>query len=216
MSGLGLILSVCSLLIALMALWKAWQLRRDVSEIKRETYYLVQKLKSVSPQIEATMEPLRIQTALLALGKPVSDRLIRTGRLYHEISAKEAGEFFSVGSPKSQVLWLDVRTHSEYTKQHIPGAQLIPVEDLERKIQTDIPSTSQKIIVYCSGGDRSRLACDFLSRHDFGHVYLMKDGLNAWSGPLEGAETPGLIQIASKTKKISQMGRTISTSARTS
>jgi rhodanese-related sulfurtransferase len=211
MSEFGLILSIGSLFVAVVALWMVRRLRQEISDIKRERYYLEQKVKSVVPQIEATIEPLRIQAALLAQGKSVSNQLIRTGRLYHDISAKEAGEIFSADSQDAQVLWLDVRTKAEFSKRHIPGAKLIPVEDLETRYQTEVPSTVEKIFVYCAGGDRSRLACDFLSRHGFGNLYHIKDGLQAWSGRTEGNEAGALIQIASKSKPINQIGATIST-----
>lgn len=216
MSGFGLIVSMASLFVAGMALWIAWRLRQELAGMKRERYYLEQKMKSVSPQIEATVEPLRIQTALLAQGKQVSDRLIRTGRLYHEISAKEAEEFLTVDSRADRVLWLDVRTGAEFSERHIPGAKVIPVEDLEMRYQTEIPLTVEKIMVYCAGGDRSRLACDFLSRHDFGNVYHIKDGLQGWSGPVEGNGAGGLIQIGSKSKRPPRLSATTSTSAHSS
>jgi len=216
MSGFGLIVSIVSLLVATVALWVAWRLRQELFGIKRERYYLEQKVKSVPTQIEASVEPLRIQTALLALGKPVSAQLIRTGRLYHEISAKEAEEFLTVDSRTDRVLWLDVRTGAEFSKRHIPGAKLIPVEDLELRYQTEIPLTVEKIIVYCAGGDRSRLACDFLSRHDFGNVYHIKDGLQGWSGRMEGNEAGGLIQIVSKSKSTRRVGETMPTSVHSS
>jgi rhodanese-related sulfurtransferase len=216
MSGMGTIVSIASLLIAAVALWIAWQLRQELSGIKRERYYLEQKVKAVPPQIEATVEPLRIQVALLAQGRPVSSHLIRTGRLYHEISASEAGEFLPAHSGADRVLWLDVRSGAEFTKRHIPGATLIPVEDLELRYRTEIPLGLEKIIVYCAGGDRSRLACDFLSRHDFGNVYHIKDGLQGWAGPTEGNEAGGLIQIVSKAKPTTGLGVTISTSAHSS
>ena len=216
MSEMGLIVNSASLLIAAVALWVAWRLRQELSDIKRERYYLEQKIKAVPPQIEATVEPLRIQVALLAQGMPVSNRLIRTGRLYHEISASEAGEFLSAHSGADRILWLDVRSGAEFTKRHIPGAKLIPVEDLEMRYRTEIPPALEKIIVYCAGGDRSRLACDFLSRHDFGNVYYIKDGLQGWAGPTEGNEAGGLIQIASKAKTTSPMGTTMPTSAHSS
>ena len=69
MSGFGLILSIVSLFVATLAWWMAWRAREDLSDIKRERYYLEQKVKSFSSQIEAAIEPLRIQTALLAMGK---------------------------------------------------------------------------------------------------------------------------------------------------
>ena len=206
MSGMGMIVSIASLLIAAVALWMAWRLRQELSGIKRERYYLEQKVKAIPTQIEATVDPLRIQLALLAQGRPVSSGLIRTGRLYHEISASEAGEFLSAHSGADRILCLDVRSGAEFTKRHIPGAKLIPVEDLEMRYRTEIPLALEKIIVYCAGGDRSRLACDFLSRHDFGNVYHIKDGLLGWAGPTEGNEAGGLIQIASKAKPTTGLG----------
>ena len=216
MSGFGLIVGIVSLFVATVALWMARRLRQELSGIKRERYYLEQKVRLLSLQIESSVEPLRIQTALLSQGKPVSDHLIRTGRLYHSISAKEAEEFLTVDSRTSRVLWLDVRTSAEFSKRHIPRAKVIPVEDLEMRYHTEIPLTVEKIMVYCAGGDRSRLACDFLSRHDFGNVYHMKDGLQAWSGPVEGDDAGGLIQIGSKSKLPSRLSATTSTSAHSS
>ena len=213
MSGFGLTVSIVSLLVATGALWMVWRLREELVTIKRERYYLEQKVKSLSPLIEATVEPLRIQTALLAQGKPTSTDLIRAGRLYHEISAKEAEGFLAGASRNDRMLWLDVRTTAEFSKLRIPGAQLLPVEELEMRYQAEIPLTVEHIMVYCAGGDRSRLACDFLSRHDFGNVYHIKGGLQSWVGPTEGNDAGGLIQISSKSKLISQVDATVSTSA---
>ncbi len=200
MNDFGFILSTGSLLIATTAWWMARRLRRELSDLKRERYYLEQKVKSLTAHIEAAVEPLRVQTSLLAQGKSVSHHLIRAGCLYHEISAKEALEFFVKPSQSTRTLWLDVRAGAEFSKRHIQGAISLPIEDLEIRYQSDIPPHVEKIVVYCVGGDRSRLACDFLSRHDFGHVYFMKDGLQGWMGPTEGHETGDLIQITSKVK----------------
>ncbi len=213
MSGFVLTVSIVSLLVATVALWMVWRLREELSRIKQERYDLERKVKSMSSLIEAKIEPLRIQTALLALGKHTSTQLIRTGRLYHEISAKEAEGFLASASRNARTLWLDVRTTAEYAKRHIPGALLLPVEELEVRYQAEIPETIEHIMVYCAGGDRSRLACDFLSRHNFGNVYHIKDGLQSWAGPTEGNDAGGLIQIASKSKLMSQADATVSTSA---
>ncbi len=213
MSGFGLTVSIAGLLVATVALWLVWRMREELSVIKRECYYLEQKVKSLSPHIEAKVEPLRIQTALLAQGKPSSAELIRAGQLYHEISAKEAEGFLADASRDDRMLWLDVRTTVEFSKRHIPGAQLLPVEELEMRYQTEIPLAVEHLVVYCAGGDRSRLACDFLSRHDFGNVYHIKDGLQGWAGPTEGNDAGGLIQIASKSKLINQPDARVATSA---
>ncbi len=180
--------------------------------MKRDQFYLEQKVKAVAPLIKASVEPLRIQVALLADGKSVSNELIQAGRLYHEIAAKEAEKFLTRDLPSERVLWLDVRTDAEFSKRHIPGAMLIPVEDIEGRYQTKFPQTISKIMVYCANGDRSRLACDFLSRQGFGHVYHIQDGLQGWSGPTEGNDPGELIQIASKAKQPSQASAMLSTS----
>jgi len=208
-----LIVALASLLVAMVAIWMAWRLRREILDFKREQYDLGRIVKAVPSQIESTVDPLRIQLALLAQGKPVSNRLIRTGRLYHEISAAEAREFLTTDSNAAGILWLDVRSGTEFTKRHIPGSKLLPVEDLEMRFQAEIPLVLEKIIVYCTSGDRSRLACEFLGRHDYVNVYHMKDGLQSWTGPIEGNEVGGLIQIASKSKQITRVSDPLSTSA---
>lgn len=211
MSDAGLLMGIVGLLVAGMALWSVWRLQRELSARKREQYYLEQKVKSIPGQIEAAVEPLRIQVALLAQGRPVSHHLIRTGRLYHEISAEDVRGLLTENPDSDRILLLDVRSPAEYANRHISGATLIPVEDLEMRYQTEVSPSLEKILVYCAGGDRSRLACDFLSRHDYGNIYYMKDGLEGWSGPVEGHEAGGLIQISSKSKR-----STVSTSSHSS
>ena len=49
MSGMGMIVSIASLLIAAVAWWVAWRLRQELSGIKRERYYLEQKSESRFP-----------------------------------------------------------------------------------------------------------------------------------------------------------------------
>ena len=202
MSGFGIWFSVLSMGVAIMALVILWRLRRDISEIKRDQYYLEQKLKGLVSRIESQVESTRIQLGLVAQGKPASAELIRQGRLYHEISGAEARAWLE--SPASDtVWWLDVRTPSEFSQRRVPGAHLIPVEELERRYHVEVPSTVEKLIVYCVTGDRSRLACDFLSRHDFGNVYYLTDGLQGWPGPFEGNQSGSLIQIHSKKARTS-------------
>ena len=98
------------------------------------------------------------------------------------------------------VLVLDVRTAGEFAKGHLAGARHIAVEDLDARCQTEIPQNGTKILVYCAGGDRSRLACEFLSRNGFTNVLLLKNGLQGWNGPIDGAPDGPLIQISAKVK----------------
>lgn len=214
MEGIGIIIGGIGLVLAIMALWVAWRTHREFSRLKREQYYLEQKLNALPGKIESAVEPLRIHAAHLARGQRVSDMLIRKGQLYHEISASEAAQLLTSSSTTPGVFLLDVRTNAEFAKRRIPGAKLIPVEDLEMRHRTEIPSGAEKILVYCAGGDRSRLACDFLSRQDYANVYFLKNGLQGWAGPVEGDQQMGaLIQITSKSKGPSSSASTMSSSA---
>ncbi|GJL60397.1 MAG: hypothetical protein NPIRA03_32540 [Nitrospirales bacterium] len=200
MESLEFIVGIIGLCLASMALWTVRRLHQELLRLKREQYNLERKVGALSGKMESIIEPLRIQTALLARGQRVSDTLIRNGLLYHEISGVEAAQWLVPSSSSLNVFVLDVRTKAEYAKQRIPGAKLIPVEDLEMRYQTELPIESDKILVYCAGGDRSRLACDFLSRHNYSNIYLLKNGLQGWTGPLEGDSSGPLIQIASKSR----------------
>lgn len=193
MGGMGLVL-------AGVALWSARRMYREFTRVKREQYYLEQKVNAIPQKIECAVEPLRIHAALLARGQRVSEFLIRRGQLYHEISGSEAVQLMTEASSTQNLFLLDVRTNGEFAKRRIPGATLIPVEDLERRHQTEIPAGVEKILVYCAGGERSRLACDFLSRQDYGNVYWLKNGLQEWPGPVEEDSKGALIQITSKSK----------------
>jgi rhodanese-related sulfurtransferase len=200
MDSVGFMAGIIGLCIAVFALWSVRRLHQDLLRLKGEQYNLEQKVGALPGKIESVVEPLRIQTAMLARGQRVSDTLIRNGQLYHEISGSDAAQWLAPSSPSSNVFVLDVRTNAEYAKQRIPGAKLIPVEDLEMRYRTELPIESDKILVYCAGGDRSRLACDFLSRQNYPNIYLLKNGLQGWTGRVEGSSSGALIQISSKSR----------------
>ncbi|MDR4484234.1 MAG: rhodanese-like domain-containing protein [Nitrospirales bacterium] len=200
MNSLEFIGGVLSLCIASAALWSVRRLHQELLRLKRGQYDLEQKMRAFPGKIESVIEPLRIQMALLAQGQRVSDTLIRNGQLYHEISDADAAQWLMPSSSSSNIFVLDVRTKGEYVKRRIPGATLIPVEDLEIRYQLELPNKSEKVLVYCAGGDRSRLACDFLSRQNYSNIYLLKNGLQGWTGPVEGDSNGALIQISSKSR----------------
>ncbi len=201
MDGLGWVVAVGSLALAIVALWWLKGLSRDFSQLKREYYYVAQQVKGFPKRLESTVEPLAVHLANLAEGKSVSGALVRSGKLFHEISGAEAAPLIANGVLGDQVCVLDVRTKEEYDKQRIPGAISLPVESLEKRYQADIPPQTEVLVVYCAGGDRSRLACDFLSRQGYGNVYFLRDGLVGWPGNLEGVGTQLLIQITSNPSK---------------
>ncbi|MES4787195.1 MAG: hypothetical protein C4294_16800, partial [Nitrospiraceae bacterium] len=68
-------------------------------------------------------------------------------------------------------------------------------DELEARYKTEIPETMEKVFVYCAGGERSRLACDFLSRQGYTNLYNVQDGMQGWRGPTEGEGEIKFIQF---------------------
>ena len=56
---------------------------------------------------------------------------------------------------------LDVRTEAEHKSDHIPGAKLIPLQELEYRFQ-EIEKLEKPVIVHCASGMRSEKASKFL------------------------------------------------------
>lgn len=204
MTEFNALVVVIGLGITLGLLWAVRRLYQEVKALKREWYYHQQALKKIPHEIQTAVEPLKIHVAALAEGKKVQSALIRSGRLYQELSMTEAAELLNNPGQRSNIILLDVRTGTEFASRRIPGAILIPVEQLETRYGTELPSSAQSIMVYCEKGDRSRLACEFLGRQGLPNVYFLRGGLADWPGPFEGDMGSGLIQIVSKAKASSK------------
>ena len=86
--------------------------------------------------------------------------------------ARTAGRLASEGAPVS-----DVRERSEYDEGHVPGAQHIPYEQLEERI--DEVQGKKTLVVYCASGVRSSLATSIFERHGITAINL-RGGFNAW------------------------------------
>lgn len=78
----------------------------------------------------------------------------------------------------SKVVVLDVRTPDEYRQAHLKGALLIPLGDLNRRVQ-EVPR-DRPVLVYCAVGARSSSAASFLSSRGYREVYNMTDGIVGW------------------------------------
>jgi rhodanese-related sulfurtransferase len=80
---------------------------------------------------------------------------------------------------------LDVRQPEEWADAHIPGSTLIPLGDLEDRIN-EVPK-DQEIVVVCRSGNRSAQGRDILKQAGFTQVTSMAGGLNEWKA--DGYET---------------------------
>jgi rhodanese-related sulfurtransferase len=82
----------------------------------------------------------------------------------------------------SSVLLLDVRTPEEYDDGlgHVAGAMLIPVQELEKRMNELEPYKRKTIIAICRSGNRSGKAADLLIRHGF-TAMNMAGGMIRWN-----------------------------------
>ena len=69
---------------------------------------------------------------------------------------------------------LDTRTPEEYETGHIPGAILIPHDEILERAEKTLPDKDQLILVYCRSGRRSKLAAQDLV--DLGYTNVKEFG----------------------------------------
>ena len=74
---------------------------------------------------------------------------------------------------------LDVRTEQEYDMGHIPGAKLIPVDDINVKAPSILTDKNAVILVYCRSGNRSKTASQALAEMGYVNVYEF-GGITTW------------------------------------
>lgn len=181
--------------------WRLGSLTQKVEKVTRHQYYDQNELRGAVRQQSEALTILRVQLAQLASGRTVDGTLIQTGSLYRQVNADEARRIIEhhVAGTDSDLIIVDVRSQKEFSQSHIPGARHIPFERIDTRFQVEIPKETKNILVYCEQGERSRLACDFLSREGYTTLVNMHDGFQKWTGQVLGAGSLELVQIQSRT-----------------
>lgn len=73
---------------------------------------------------------------------------------------------------------IDVRSYTEFDLAHIPTSSNIYAGYLEKNL--NIISHDEKLIVYCTSGDRSAIAASYLLRNGYKNVFNLSGGINNW------------------------------------
>ena len=94
---------------------------------------------------------------------------------YLNVNVSEAKQMIETNP---SLVILDVRTLEEYNEGHIENAVLIPVSELESRL--DELDIEDEILVYCRSGVRSATASQILVDNGFTGVYNMLGGITAW------------------------------------
>jgi rhodanese-related sulfurtransferase len=76
---------------------------------------------------------------------------------------------------------LDVRTPGEFAAAHVPGAKLVPLDDLDPAgFLKQCGATGKPIYVLCQSGERARKAVEKFRRAGFENCVLVEGGTQAW------------------------------------
>jgi rhodanese-related sulfurtransferase len=79
-----------------------------------------------------------------------------------------------------QVFVLDVREPSEYNAGHIQDAVLMPLGQVEARLNELAAYKDQQMLVVCATGGRSARAVSILSKNGFTQAQNLKGGMSAW------------------------------------
>lgn len=79
--------------------------------------------------------------------------------VYVNITAEQAK---GIMDSQEDYIILDVRTQDEFDESRIPGAILIPHDEITEKAEDLLTNKDQLILIYCRSGRRSKLAAEAL------------------------------------------------------
>jgi len=95
---------------------------------------------------------------------------------YRAVSASEAQKIINNIAP----LVLDVRTPMEHQMVRIDGSKLVPIQVLQKEIETLAKYRNREILLYCATGNRSTVAAKILIDNGFKKIYNMRYGIAEW------------------------------------
>ena len=96
-----------------------------------------------------------------------------TATLSAEVNADAAYQMVQDGA-----FMLDVRTQEEWDEYHAPMATLIPLDQLQARLN-ELPK-DKEVLVVCRSGNRSGMAKQLLDASGFTNVRNLTGGLLAW------------------------------------
>jgi phage shock protein E len=77
-------------------------------------------------------------------------------------------------------LLLDVRTRDEFAQGHVPGATLVPIDELPARLGELEGHKQRGVVAYCESGGRASKAAELLRAHGFTGVRLLDGSMRRW------------------------------------
>jgi rhodanese-related sulfurtransferase len=126
-----------------------------------------------NPDISSTEDPCVLDYEYENGVVTLVDECNQLGPRQGEVTADQAYQLQENGA-----LILDVRSREEWSEVRIPGAKLIPLDELPgrlNEIPLDIP-----VILQCRSGNRSQQGLGFLMNVGFSNIISMRGGIQDW------------------------------------
>ena len=176
-------LQIILALLILLTLYNLIRIRSLRKQIGQAKDSLQSTLSWSKEDLRNDIANVRTVMKILASGGRVTADMVDQGKPFADMSAAEVQQFLSK-SPAPDALVVDVRTPSEYQAGHIPGAKLIPLDEIEQRLD-EIPKQVETLFMVCQGGTRSAAACEVLSKFGYTNLVNIHDGTASWPGKVE-------------------------------
>lgn len=96
---------------------------------------------------------------------------------YEAVSAQQAQQVIDMVNP----MILDVRTLGEYAKGRLENSILIPVQQLQSRLDELSAFKDEPILIYCATGNRSTVASKLLIDKGFTRIFNLRRGIADWA-----------------------------------
>ena len=121
--------------------------------------------------------PGRLRQSPLNPAALSSQEAAGTASGWQSISPEEAHDWMKSGE---DLVVVDVRTQEEYDAGYIPGAVLVPNEEIGDPVPDQLPEDlDQPLLLYCRSGRRSKEAAEKLAALGYTQVYEF-GGIQDW------------------------------------
>lgn len=175
----AVVMASLALVIALLALAKASHAIDQAADANTSGR---RHASNIEESLRGEVTVLRGLLARLVGGEELTSEMVRDGILWRDVDPAEARRLIDAGG----VAILDVRTPQETATGVIPGAQILPSDEIEER-RGEVP-TDKPLLVYCAGGGRSAAVCEFLATQGHARLMNLTGGFGSWDGAVERAE----------------------------
>ena len=84
-----------------------------------------------------------------------------------------------------EFLFIDCRTPDEHEESRIPGAKLVPMQDLDLHLDELQQHKDKPFVIHCRSGKRSMTVTTVLRQHGFLDVKSMAGGIQRWAAEVD-------------------------------